>query len=216
MKGLELIRSFVTRTLSVFPLAALLLLVAGASGAAMHRDYGYGGGVRYHGGGGYHQGGGRSYGGGGYYGGGGSYCGGGHYYGGGFRYVQPYRYYPPRTFVSFGVRFGSPSYCYRPVYHYSDPVYTEPRHAYVEPRQQYVEPDRGYDDGAGQIDVENEPPAGCYYYDPFCDEQFRNLDLYTDHLQSHDHAQTIEIVQENSGHTLRTLEFVGGTWRVRN
>ena len=210
MKSLELIRSFVTPALRVIPLAALLLMVAGASHAAMVRGQGYGGDVRYHGGGGYHQGGGRSY------GGGGRYYGGGHYYGGGVRYIRPYRYYHPRAFINFGIRFGTPTYYYRPVYRYYDPVYTEPRHVYVEPRQQYVEPDRGYDDGSGQIDVENEPPAGCYYYDPFCDEQFRNLDLYTDHLQSHDHAQTIEIVQENSGHTLRTLELVDGLWRVRN
>jgi hypothetical protein len=66
-----------------------------------------------------------------------------------------------------------------------------------------------------QVDVTNEPPAGCYYYDRFCDRQFSNLDDYTEHVESQDHPKTIEIIQNDSGDTLRTLEFVGGYWSVQ-
>ncbi len=61
----------------------------------------------------------------------------------------------------------------------------------------------------------NDPPAGCYYYDPFCDKRFANLDDYTEHVDSQDHAKTIEIVEKDSGERLRTLEFVGGYWVVQ-
>src|SRR4029078_6050845 len=100
----------------------------------------------------------------------------------------------PRTYISFG--FGVPYYP-RPVYHYY-----EPYPVVVESRT--------------EIDVTNDPPAGCYYYDRFCDREFSNLDDYTDHLDQTDHAKTVEIVQRNSGDAIRTLEFVGGYWSVRH
>ena len=79
-----------------------------------------------------------------------------------YRYSNPYRYRYgyPRSSVSFSFGFGTPYY-YRP-YHYCAPVYA-PRSVYVEPYSSYAEP---------EIDVTNLPPAGCYYYDPFCDERF--------------------------------------------
>jgi len=172
-------------------------------------SYGGGGGSRYKGGGGrayggggrsYIGGGGRDYGnrGGGYvYGGGIRYYGGGNYYRGG-RYCAPYpvRYIRPRTVVSFGIGIGVPYYC-PPAYRYGVARYPV-----------VVESD-------ASIDVENYPPAGCYYYDRFCDRQFSNLDDYTAHLESEGHPQTIEIVLKDSGDRLRTLEFVGGEWRVQ-
>ena len=66
-----------------------------------------------------------------------------------------------------------------------------------------------------QVDVTNNPPAGCYYYDRFCDRQFSNLDDYTGHVESQDHPKTIEIIRKDSGDRLRTLEFVGGYWNVQ-
>lgn len=166
----------------------------------------YGGGRAYGGGGGYvYRGGGsrdygRTYGGGGgrhFYGvrpiyvGGGSYCGGGSYYG-----SYGYRRFYPRSYVRVGIGFAAPHYSYSQSYtQYADP---------------YVDSSPSV-----SIDVANEPPAGCYYYDPFCDEQFSNLDDYTEHVESHDHAKTIQIIQRDSGNTLRTLEFVGGYWSAQ-
>jgi hypothetical protein len=133
-----------------------------------------------------------------YYGGGGRVYGAPRYYYGGGPYYGAYGYrlIRPRTVVRLGVGFGFPYYCppaYRTVYE-SYPVEVE---------------------SGASIEVTNEPPAGCYYYDRFCDLRFSNLDDYTDHLQSQDHANTIEIVQEDSGDTLRTLEFVDGYWSVK-
>ncbi len=171
--------------------------------------YGGGGGHTYGGGGGGHTyggGGGRTYGGGGghYYGGGGRYYGGVRYYRGGAGYYGPYgyRYSRPRTFVSFGIGLGLPYYC-PPAYRYVVEPYPVVEHYPVD-----VESGR-------PIDVTNEPPAGCYYYDRFCDRQFSNLDDYTDHIESQNHENTIEIVQRDSGDRLRTLEFVDGLWRVK-
>ena len=208
-------------------LAAMLILAAGTSHAdPSGRTYRGGGGGWYGGGRAYRDGGGRSYGGGGgtYWGGGGSgrsygggvryrgdgggwfgggrYYGGGHYYGGYHRYG--YRYSYPRSYFSLGFRFGAP-YCYYPHYYYYP--YYAPSYAYVEPVPVAPAP-------SVEIDVTNEPPSGCYYYDPFCDEQFSNLDDYTEHVMSHNHAKSIEIIERDSGHRLRTLEFVGGYWSV--
>lgn len=66
-----------------------------------------------------------------------------------------------------------------------------------------------------EIDVENEPPAGCYYYDPYCEREFANLDDYTDHLDAERHSNTIEIVDRDSGERVRTLEYVDGYWGVQ-
>ena len=130
----------------------------------------------------------------------------GYRYGGGYRYhyypSYRYRYHSyPRSYVSFGFGFGTPYYYCRPY-----PVYVHRRTVYVEPSPTYAEP---------EIDVTNLPPAGCYYYDRFCDETFSSLDDYTDHIQEKDHDQTIEVVDKRSGNSVRTLEFVGGYWRVR-
>jgi hypothetical protein len=59
--------------------------------------------------------------------------------------------------------------------------------------------------------VTNEPPAGCYYYDRFCDRQFSNLDDYTNHLDSQI-TRNDQIVNQDSDDTLRTLGFVDGYW----
>lgn len=66
-----------------------------------------------------------------------------------------------------------------------------------------------------QIDVENEPPAGCYYWDPYCEREWNTLDEYTEHLDGADHGDTIEILDESSGEWVRTLVFVDGYWSVR-
>lgn len=233
MNSLAGARDAGSAALRVALLAAMLMFAAGASQAAPGggrgaggggRAYSAGGGRSYSGGGGrtygggsptylgggsgsygrggraYGGGGGRTYGGGGrtYLGGGGRYFGAGRYYHGGGRYYGPYgyRYIHPRTFVSFGIGLGFPYY-YPPDYGY-----------YVKPYSVEVQ-------SGTSIDVSNEPPAGCYYYDRFCDRQFSNLDEYTHHLESQDHPKTIEVVQKDSGDTLRTLEFVDGYWSVK-
>jgi hypothetical protein len=163
------------------------------------------GGGRTYGGGGYVDRGGRAYGGGSryrgsapYYGSRGSYYGGPPYHSGYVRYGRPYRYGcgRPHSYVSFGIGLGVPYYC-PPAYHY-----------YVAPHPVIEEP-------SDLIDVENLPPAGCYYYDPFCDRQFADLDTYTDHIDRETHGKTIEIIDRDSGDRLRTLEFVDGYWSVR-
>ena len=184
---------------------------SGGSGRAYNGggSYAYGGDTRTYGGGGrIYAGGGRRYKGPSYFGGGarvlvggGSYC-----YGSPVRYYSPVRVRRPQVYVGFGFGGGYSNCCYRPAYVYG----VAPRPVYVEPAPVYVEPDQGV-----EIDVENEPPAGCYYYDPFCDQQFSNLDDYTQHLQDHHHSQTISIVEKDSGNTLRTLEFVNEAWQVR-
>jgi hypothetical protein len=92
------------------------------------------------------------------------------------------------------------------------PVETEPG-PYVNTPDQ---PPPAETESGTRIDVANEPPAGCYYHDRFCDRQFSDLDEYTEHVESQDHPKTIEIVRQDSGARLRTLEFVGGYWRVQN
>ena len=66
-----------------------------------------------------------------------------------------------------------------------------------------------------EIQVENEPPSGCYYYDPFCGHEWASLDEYTEHLDGQDHELTIEIVERDSGRHVRTLEFSGELWGVK-
>lgn len=114
------------------------------------------------------------------------------------RYSVPYvyRYSRPRSVVSFGINLGVPYYC-PPACRY-----------HVRPAPVIVEAE-------SEIDVQNEPPAGCYYYDPFCEREFHDLDGYTDHIDNEDHAKTIQIIDRDSGEQVRTLEFVDGYWSVR-
>ena len=143
-----------------------------------------------------------AYGGGsGCYGGGSGYYGGGASYYGGAPYCAPrsyapvvYRYARPRSYTTF--RIGIGYYC-PPSYR----VYDRPAPVVVEPEL--------------QVDVENEPPAGCYYYDSFCQREFATLDEYTEHVDNENHAKTIEIIERDSGEPVRTLEFVDGYWGVQ-
>ncbi len=109
--------------------------------------------------------------------------------------ARPYLHRYPRTitYVSFGL--GLPYYC---------PV----RYRHVEYRYPVVR-------YAHEIDVDNLPPRGCYYYDPHCDVEFPDLDSYTEHLDHEGHGVTIEIRDLDSGGYIRTLEFVGGYWVVQ-
>ena len=125
------------------------------------------------------------------------------YHGGASDYVRRYdppviyRYVRPRSYVGFSFGLGLPYYC-PPSYRY--------HHG---PAPVVVETEL-------EIDVENEPPAGCYYHDPFCDRDFPYLDEYTDHIDNEGHAKTIQIIELESGDWVRTLEFVGGYWSVQD
>ncbi len=66
-----------------------------------------------------------------------------------------------------------------------------------------------------EIQVDNYPPAGCYYYDPYCQRAFVSLDEYTDHLDGADHDELVEILDQDTDEYVRTLELVGGYWGVR-
>ena len=156
------------------------------------------------------------------------YCGG---YGGYRVYRAPVRCYrAPRSYFSLGIGFGWPGYYAPPVYVYDAPrvvapaprVYREPAYDDRRDDRDYDRDDHRYYDRdedrsrhSREIDVENEPPAGSYYHDPFCNRTFSTLDDYTEHLQSHHHTQTIEIIERSSGDRLRTLEFVDGYWQVQ-
>lgn len=130
-----------------------------------------------------------------------------------------YRYSRPRSFLSFS--FGVPYYYPRPYVEYVEPypVYEDP-HAvivdpYVAPESRRVEPAPTVEPGtSSSIDVTNEPPAGCYYYDRFCDKRFSSLDEYTDHLDKKDHPKTVEIIRNDSGEHVRNLVFSGEYWSV--
>jgi len=199
-----------------FALVVGLALVLGSfvSDAAAYRGGG-GGGARFRGGAGFAHG--RGF--------GGSWSAGRRFGGfGGFGYAPRvhlftpiHRYYRPRVSFSLGFGFGQP-------YYYDPPVVVERDHYIIEhddsatpsepaptrdPYMQRGNPAPSEDD----FDVTNQPPAGTYYYDPFCNQQFSTLDDYTEHLQHKDHAQTIEIVDKRTGDQLHTLEFVNGEWQ---
>lgn len=70
-------------------------------------------------------------------------------------------------------------------------------------------------DAGLEIDVENLPPAGSYYYDPYCYREFRDLDTYTAHLDREHHARDLQVIERSSGRVLRTLEFDGDVWGVK-
>jgi hypothetical protein len=114
------------------------------------------------------------------------------WYGGYYRHGYGYW---PRTYIGFGLGWGVP---------YDDYYYPPPRTVY----QPY--PVRAADE------VTNYPPAGCYYYDSYCDRTFRDLDDYTEHIERFegDHPNTIQVVEKKTGDVLRTLEFVRGYWQV--
>jgi hypothetical protein len=157
-------------------------------------------------------------------------------------YRGPVRYYrAPRSYFSFGLSFGYPRYYAPPVYVYGPPpVYVVRRTVVREPaeddrvydredRRDSDRRDRDYDredkgdrdyDREGDssrnwddVDVTNEPPAGTYYHDRFCDRNFSTLDDYTEHLQDTHHSQNIDIIERSSGKRVRTLEFVDGLWQ---
>jgi hypothetical protein len=218
---------------------AALAVPAATSFAAGYR-WG-GGGARYYAGGARYNGGGARYYGGGsrYYGGGSRYHGSPY----GYRYRAPYPtwggggyYAPPRSSISFSFGFGAPPYyAYPPPAYVYHPVYVDPGPDVIVHERVYVERDQpredtydnnrndqqpngpSYDERSTnpEIDVENEPPPGTYYYDRFCEEKFSTLDEYTDHMdKKKNHPQTIEIRREGTDDVVRTLEYVG-YWEVQ-
>lgn len=66
-----------------------------------------------------------------------------------------------------------------------------------------------------QIEVDNEPPSGCYYWDPYCERDWNTLDEYTEHLDGAEHGETVDILDESTGRWVRTLVFDDGYWSVR-
>lgn len=120
------------------------------------------------------------------------YYGGPRYYYRDTYYRRPVVYRYPRSYVSVGI--GLPYYC-------------PPAWRYRVVRKPYVV------DYA--IEVNNLPPAGCYYWDPHCRLEFSDLDSYTDHVDHEGHAYTVEILEFDTGNYVRTLEFSAGYWIVQ-
>jgi hypothetical protein len=231
------------RAATALALLALMLVTSVGTGAAQSRgqwrggggDGGRRGGPAYSGGARGFTGGGQAYSGGGsrsgysrggygggYRGGYGGGYGGARYRGGfGYRGGYGYHYRRPRAFIGFS--FGAPSYYdpyyYDPYYHarYAHPYDEESDPVIVESHTTVVEPapaGRADVGESAEIDVTNEPPAGCYYYDRTCDRRFATLDDYTNHLDKQDHEQTVEIIRSSDGKLVRKLVFSGEEWSV--
>jgi len=197
MSGLVNGRRVASLAFGLTLLAATLMLAPAPSDASGHGRGSYGGhgGVSMYGNHGVYAG--RAW-----YGGRGFY--------GGARYSRAPGHYHPRSYFSFGfgLGLGSAPYYYRPY-----PYYYPHSQPYVIYKDK--EPEK---DAEPQIDVENEPPKGTYYYDPYCDLDFKSLDDYTHHLDTiddNDHPKTIDIVSDESGKKIRSLEFVDGYWSVK-
>ena len=82
-------------------------------------------------------------------------------------------------------------------------------------KRDYDDDDSSYRGDRDEIEVNNLPPAGAYYYDTYCHQRFSNLDDYTEHLDHKRHSQTISVIDNDSKKTIRTLEFVDGYWQVQ-
>ena|SRR5438105_4287739 len=103
-------------------------------------------------------------------------------------YYYPRYHYWPRSYFSLGIGVGSP------YYYYDSPVVVHRvRH----------------------IVIEDVPPAGCYYYDPYCDERFSCLDDYVDHLSDVDHEPILEVI-DGEGSCVNTYGYAGGRWSLVN
>ncbi len=126
-----------------------------------------------------------------------------------------YHYYRPHAYFGFGLTFGDPWWYYPPPAYVVEPapVVVDPSPTYVDPAPPF--PQRGRVDVREEedFDVTNQPPAGCHYYDPYCGRRFDDLDDYTEHLDSHHHARTLSIVDDETGRTVHRIEFVNGEWQ---
>ncbi len=67
-----------------------------------------------------------------------------------------------------------------------------------------------------RIAITNQPPAGYYYYDPYCEREFSTLDLYLEHLQGYDHAWLVEAVEIETGRPVHAYEYLGGRWVLQD
>ncbi len=191
-------------------LVIAVLVTAGTALAAGRGGFGGGhavgrGGASFSGGGHFHGGGGgHSWGGGrGFVGGGRSWGGGRGFYGRGW--YGP-RHYRPHTVVRFGLGldFGYP--VYDPYWDY--PYYVPaPYPVYVD-HPVYVDRPVVMDGD----EISNEPPDGCYYYDPYCRRRFSSLDRYLDHLKDYDHPEKIDVVRKDDDSTRGTWEYSHGRW----
>lgn len=102
-------------------------------------------------------------------------------------YYPGYHYWP-RSYFSLGIGFGAPYYAY------DEPVYVH---------------------RVRRVVIEELPPAGCYYYDSYCDERFSCLDDYVDHLSEVDHEPILEVI-DGDGACLNTYGYVHGRWSIVN
>ena len=60
--------------------------------------------------------------------------------------------------------------------------------------------------------ITNLPPAGYYYYDPYCDRSFSSLDVYLDHLDDGDHPRRIQVIDFDTGYPAYAYRYRGDRW----
>ncbi len=98
-------------------------------------------------------------------------------------------------------RYEGPSYSR----HHGRPYYTGSFHR---PRYLYRS---GFSLG---IVIGSVPWYGYRYFDPYCDLEFRNLDIYYDHCYDHGHAETILVLDRRSDHPFASCIYRDGDWVI--
>ncbi len=63
---------------------------------------------------------------------------------------------------------------------------------------------------SGGFSIGNQPPAGSYYFDPYCDLPFASLDLYSDHISAYGHPWRVQVIAARSGYPVSTYGYRGG------
>ena len=60
------------------------------------------------------------------------------------------------------------------------------------------------------------PPPAYEYYDPYCHRHFVTVEAYDEHLCTHRHPRTIEVIEVHSGRCVDTLDWRDDRWCGRD
>ena len=58
----------------------------------------------------------------------------------------------------------------------------------------------------------NLPPAGYYYWDPYCQSRYGSLDFYLSHFDDVDHRRVVEVIDVDSGRPVYEYRYSRGRW----